>query len=40
MSIEIWKPEMALKLLEDMEPYNKKYLERYRQKVIKMLKGR
>ncbi|MDY7622546.1 hypothetical protein ABUK00_07745 [Raoultella planticola] len=40
MSIETWKPEMALKLLEDMEPYNKKYLERYRQKVIKMLKGR
>ncbi|HHS9592734.1 hypothetical protein [Raoultella planticola] len=40
MSIETWKPEMALKLLEDMEPYNKKYLERYRQKVINMLKGR
>ncbi|MGI6901226.1 hypothetical protein [Leclercia adecarboxylata] len=37
MTIEVLKFKGALPLLKDMEPYSRKYLEEYRQKVIKFL---
>ncbi|HDS7794633.1 hypothetical protein ACRAOD_16650 [Raoultella ornithinolytica] len=39
VAIELWKNKDALRLLEDMEPYNRRHLEEYRLKIIDMLKG-
>ncbi|WP_414465969.1 hypothetical protein [Klebsiella aerogenes] len=38
ISIETWKYKDAITLLEDMEPYNRRYLEDYKRKVIDFLK--
>lgn len=39
MTIELWRNNDALVLLEEMEPYRRKHLEQYRLKIIGMLKG-
>ncbi|MBC3631657.1 hypothetical protein [Klebsiella michiganensis] len=38
IAIELWKNKDALILLEEMEPYSRKYLEKYRLEIIEILK--
>lgn len=38
ITIESWRYKGAIRLLEDMEPYSRAYLEEYKQKIIRFLK--
>ncbi|HGG9125310.1 TPA: hypothetical protein ACJJYE_004874, partial [Enterobacter hormaechei subsp. xiangfangensis] len=39
ITIENWKYNKAVRLLEDLEPFSRQYLEDYKNKIINMLKG-
>lgn len=39
IAIESWRYKDAIHILEDAEPYSRQYLEDYKQKIIRFLKG-